>query len=41
MLEMVRQLRGEAGARQISGAAVLQWGTPWGDSLVLTSQRVG
>jgi acetyl-CoA acetyltransferase len=35
--EMVRQLRGTAGASQIAGATVLQWGTPWGDSVVLTA----
>ncbi|WP_328810507.1 thiolase family protein [Rhodococcus sp. NBC_00294] len=40
MSEMVRQLRGEAGARQIVGAEALQWGTPWGDSLVLTNEKV-
>jgi acetyl-CoA acetyltransferase len=40
MLEMVRQLRGEAGQRQIKGAKALQWGTPWGDSLVFTNERV-
>lgn len=33
--EMVRQLRGEAGPRQIPGAGVLQWGTCWGDSVIL------
>jgi acetyl-CoA acetyltransferase len=33
--EMVRQLRGEAGGRQISGARFLQWGTCWGDSVIL------
>jgi hypothetical protein len=33
---MVRQLRGEAGARQVADADVLQWATPWGDSLILT-----
>ncbi|WP_185996334.1 thiolase family protein [Nocardioides campestrisoli] len=38
MLEMVRQLRGEAGPRQIAGATALQWGTPWGDSIVLTNE---
>ncbi|PZH16101.1 hypothetical protein C1I97_07125 [Streptomyces sp. NTH33] len=41
MLEMVRQLRGEAGPRQIEGARSLQWGTPWGDSLVFTNEQVG
>ena len=39
MLEMVRQLRGEAGPRQIRGARSLQWGAPWGDSLVFTNER--
>jgi len=39
MLEMVRQLRGEAGPRQIKGARSLQWGAPWGDSLVFTNER--
>jgi acetyl-CoA acetyltransferase len=33
--EMVRQLRGEAGPRQIEGAEVLQWGTCWGDSVIM------
>jgi acetyl-CoA acetyltransferase len=35
--EMVRQLRGSAGASQIAGADVLQWGTVWGDSVILTA----
>lgn len=33
--EMVRQLRGEAGPRQIAGAEHLQWGTCWGDSVIM------
>ncbi|MGA9868287.1 MAG: hypothetical protein WBQ75_17820 [Acetobacteraceae bacterium] len=33
--EMVRQLRGTAGASQIPGASCLQWGTAWGDSVIL------
>ncbi len=33
MCEIVRQLRGEAGPRQIPGAEHLQWGTCWGDSV--------
>lgn len=33
--EMVRQLRHDAGPRQIPGAEVLQWGTCWGDSVIL------
>lgn len=32
--EIVRQLRGEAGERQIPDASHLQWGTVWGDSIV-------
>jgi acetyl-CoA acetyltransferase len=35
--EMVRQLRGTAGARQIANAAVLHWGTAWGDSVILVA----
>ena len=35
--EMVRQLRGTAGASQIANAAVLQWGTAWGDSVMLAA----
>jgi len=34
--EMVRQLRGTAGPTQIADAQVLQWGTAWGDSVILT-----
>jgi acetyl-CoA acetyltransferase len=33
--EMVWQLRGSAGASQIANASVLQWGTTWGDSVIL------
>ena len=32
--EIVRQLRGTAGPRQITDAEVLQWGTTWGDSII-------
>ncbi len=35
--EMVRQLRGTAAARQIANAAILQWGTAWGDSVILAA----
>ena len=35
--EMVRQLRGTAGPRQIPDARHLQWGTCWGDSIVMRS----
>src|SRR5271166_429791 len=35
--EMVRQLRGTAGASQITNVAVLQWGTAWGDSFILAA----
>jgi acetyl-CoA acetyltransferase len=37
IVEMVEQLRGDAGARQIPGAEVLHWGTVFGDSLLLTN----
>lgn len=33
-LEIVRQLRGEAGARQIPGAAHIQWGNVYGDAIL-------
>ena len=34
IVEMVRQLRGECGPRQIADAEVLQWATVWGDSII-------
>jgi acetyl-CoA acetyltransferase len=36
LVEMVRQLRGEAGPRQVADAEVVQWATPWGDSMIFT-----
>jgi len=36
LIEMVRQLRGSAGPRQVPDAQVVQWATPRGDSLLLT-----
>jgi acetyl-CoA acetyltransferase len=35
ILEMVRQLRGTAGERQMKNARHLQWATAWGDSVLL------
>ena len=32
--EIVRQLRGKAGPRQIPVAETLQWGTAWGDAII-------
>lgn len=37
VLEMVHQLRGTAGERQLPNAGYLQWATAWGDSVVLRS----
>ena len=34
IVELVRQLRGECGPRQVRGAEVMQWATVWGDSIV-------
>ena len=34
ILEIVRQLRGAAGERQIPRARYLQWGTAWGDAVI-------
>src|SRR5687768_1371707 len=36
ILEMVRQLRGTAGERQIPSARHLQWATAWGDSVIFS-----
>jgi len=36
VIEMVRQLRGTAGERQVPDAEVVQWATPRGDSLIMT-----
>jgi acetyl-CoA acetyltransferase len=37
IVEMVDQLRGAAGPRQIDGAELLHWGTVFGDSVILTN----
>jgi acetyl-CoA acetyltransferase len=34
IVEIVRQLRGQAGPRQIEAAEFLQWATVWGDSVI-------
>ena len=38
-LEIVRQLRGEAGPRQIDGVRVAQWATTLGDSIIYADAR--
>lgn len=37
-LEIVRQLRGEAGPRQVSGIGTAQWATTLGDSILYSNQ---
>ncbi|WP_406631792.1 thiolase C-terminal domain-containing protein [Amycolatopsis sp. WGS_07] len=39
MAEAVRQIRGQAGDRQVTGCEVVQWATPFGDSTVFTKDR--
>jgi acetyl-CoA acetyltransferase len=39
ILEIVRQLRGAVGERQIPNARHLQWGTAWGDSVIFSNRR--
>src|SRR5581483_5855496 len=34
LVEIVRQLGGQAGQRQVTNAEVAQWATPWGDSVI-------
>lgn len=36
--EMTRQIRGQAGDRQLPRAEMLHWGTPWGDGVILTPE---
>jgi hypothetical protein len=36
-VELTKQLRGEAGRRQVKNASVAQWGTVFGDSLLFTN----
>lgn len=39
MIEAARQLRGQAGARQVADCEIVQWATPFGDSLILSKDR--
>ncbi|MEZ5261767.1 MAG: hypothetical protein R2755_08320 [Acidimicrobiales bacterium] len=38
-VELVRQLRGEAGERQIPGATHAQWGNVYGDAILYRAVR--
>lgn len=38
MMEIVRQLRGEAGERQVAAARTAQWGTALGDSIIFGNE---
>ncbi|MGW6791579.1 thiolase family protein [Streptomyces chartreusis] len=39
MVEAVRQVRGEAGERQVADCEVVQWATPFGDSMIFEKDR--
>ncbi|MEU2005165.1 thiolase family protein [Rhodococcus sp. NPDC019627] len=39
MIEATRQLRGQAGARQVADCEIVQWATPFGDSLIFSKDR--
>jgi acetyl-CoA acetyltransferase len=39
MIEATRQIRGEAGERQVPGCEVVQWATPFGDSIIFQPDR--
>lgn len=39
MAEAARQIRGQADDRQVRGCEVVQWATPFGDSIVFTKDR--
>ncbi|WNF01065.1 thiolase family protein [Streptomyces luomodiensis] len=39
MIEATRQIRGQAGARQVADCEVVQWATPFGDSLIFQKDR--
>ena len=39
MVEAARQVRGQAGDRQVAGCEVVQWATSFGDSIIFTKDR--
>jgi len=39
MIEATRQVRGQAGDRQVPNCEVVQWATPFGDSIIFTTDR--
>jgi acetyl-CoA acetyltransferase len=39
LVEIARQVRGEAGERQVAGCETVQWATPFGDSVIFQADR--
>ncbi len=39
MIEAARQIRGQAAERQVPNCEVVQWATPFGDSIIFQTDR--